>query len=562
MGSKFWLSFVFWSFSLWSTAGALAFEDSTTGEQETDQNGGFSEADDAALDQETQKMIRKFRSGRASSGVRGGEKSRVSSIFEMHDANVDGISDHANSNNDLEGGQEEAAIGRRGLRTAEREKLLTEAWEKARDACYKRAGVDGPEPKDSKKLEAFNQKRNNCYIAYISPNIVDKGAAHGEGSSHRIYELSEESEQNAKATGQRYGAKAIRDIQTEQGRDASGKDTAPNIDLLRSEAAWLEDQKQMNLRQGWKFLRARRLASQQDSVKMSRGEQEVLGEQIQAIYRRVPAGNSAALDQADSKAAELIAERSAALSQRVCLATCQAQAECRGASAPLRQAAGLSATTTNPPGDERVLLSTCIAANRQVQPGFDARGRIEQARRNLSPEDRRELQRNVASVRRCLKQDAWCKAADGKFVEVKGDPGNAFTDSRELIYHQADKAARGPLNQYMRTMQSADFKPGMKMYNELERDVKEAQRQVNEFREGEKKDPEQRFLKNGNWDPNRQSTNQMSRSARDVERRLNTRTTGRYRARPSGASAPPTGAIPPRPTLSNPVPAGNPAGPL
>jgi hypothetical protein len=195
---------------------------------------------------------------------------------------------------------------------------------------------------------------------------------------------------------------------------------------------------------------------------------------------------------------------------------------------------------------------------------------VEQARRNLSASDRRAAQQQVATIKKCLGQDTWCRASTKEendkwreqnkntknpnavppgFVEVKGDPGNAFTDSRELIYHQADKASRGPLDQYMRTMRSADFKPGMKMYDQLQRDVNDAKTRVDAFRKSEEQDPEKRFIRNGNWDSRRQSVNQMSQSARDVERSLGTRTTGAYKAKPGDnsprrpASRPPMGAI-------------------
>src|SRR5690606_30864622 len=129
----------------------------------------------------------------ASSAVK--SDSRYSGTLELHDFDFDGISDHDNSNNALEGGLDSAAIGRKGSRGAPRSEDL--------DQSRTEAGLCSP---TTPSAECFN----------LSGNVIDMGSAHGGNSKtepHRTYQLTDKAEKAAELAGSEYAQQMFQDAQ-------------------------------------------------------------------------------------------------------------------------------------------------------------------------------------------------------------------------------------------------------------------------------------------------------------------------------------------------------------
>lgn len=369
------------------------FHDTTTGtgnSQIKPLGNQLSAEDEAKLERGARDQLRKFRKGRASSSV--DQASRYSGILEMHDADYDGVSDHDNSANDLEGGMEKVAVGRPGT-----------------------SGVFRKNALEKSKAEACKNRDDGCEA--ISGVIVDRGSAHGgPNEPHRVYEVAEEAKKNARAAGESYGRRTITEASTKKGSVTSNAD----IDLLRTEAAWLEDQKERNLQNGWKFLRAKRLIG---SIPGYQPTFDInVAELVSRVYRSGDPKDAARQD------AEFVREASRIINER--------------------------ARSTDP----------------NYRPPQDA-------------------EKTLEKIQSCMGQNKWCNKGLEDLPSKGQDPGNAYTDTRELIYHQSSIAQRAPLNRQIDVMRNMDFsqatdsKTGAKIFSEFQKDVANAQRDAQLFQQ-------------------------------------------------------------------------------
>ena len=479
---------------------AQGFSDTTSGTSES--ATGLSDDELQSLDQYTQKQVERFRRGRESSG-KGNLGSRYSGTLEMHDSNYDGISDHENSNNSLEGGVDKAAIGKAGISNRdERNRLLSEAKEKA---CKSGSGGDAA-------------KLANC-VSNSSAVIIDRGSAHGgENDPHRVYELTDKATQAAKDAGSAYanqvGAEAtnydtqgLKQVEKTSRQNivrvktiVDGKEKietvkiGPDIDLVRSEVAWLEDQKERNIQNGWKYYRAKRLAG---GAEMSDG---ALGETVSKFYRDADPKNAA---KQDAAFAQTVAEQAQLKIEPVCVLNGNISPKPKNGACPAGSTSSDLGEALKNETDQNKRLAAIEALKKEKKNDKDFAKNVQETRAKLA---------------NCMKEGVWCDKNMEDLAKKKGvgDPaGNAASDARELQYYNLQQASRGPLNQFERNVTSMDFnkttdaKTQGKPYQDMQRQVREAQKAYKDFIDEERRtNPNSSYLRSGS-DPNRMNARQI-----------------------------------------------------
>ena len=434
------------------------FFDTTGGktQEDTSKFGGIGV--DEAIDQKTKQILDRFKEGRRSSNK--DQKSRYSQILEHHDEDFDGVTDHLGANNALEGGMEKAALkGQKITDTLKRQTALSKAAEDA-GRCQKG------------KVNGKDECRN------ISSILIDAGAAHSsdEKDEHRVYELTGEAVKNAQSAGTQYAEKSI-SAAGDYGSDApppnaqaiknadgtvtsmrvtSGKETtvvkiAPNIDILKSEASYLEQLKDFQTKLQWKSMRAARLAGFES-------DKGIIAQFSGVLEKGVDdEGNL-------MEVARRIQEMGTLGAEDVCVdkqnnVTVPPQTGC----APTNKTMSL-----NEAYQDYALRNQLDGIRTQLR---------QKASKGQSPAAQKAQQQDVASIRKCLDRDAWCpgysnvgRAAaaarknGGKtppitepFKAISGDPGGTYTDTREFVMNRLDAANSGGLDNFMNVMKSSDF---------------------------------------------------------------------------------------------------------
>lgn len=445
----------------------------TSGTQEnTSAVGGLTDEEWSDIEKSNRDLKRKVIEGRAEYFIDG--RSRQATIMEIHDQNLDGIVDHLNADGSIqEQGTLKAAIG---------DNPPPETNEAARIIAVDKAKANAgncKEGKDGKYL-----CRN------ISAIIVDAGAAHGEDSSHRVYELTDKAQKNAKDAANQYSKKTLEDssqygnidgqfvVGSRQGQVQLANGTsvavAPNIDVLKSEVAWLETQKRRNINTTWRTLRATRLVTRNTSEAGS-----VDNEMSDLILKGAN----------DEVLAQRISARSSGLNG---VLVCEGPKNVWNLCGENQKSSSNKSTIGS-------LESKGVNQNRIQEL-------LREAESKQSPEQKKKLQAEMNNIKNCLKRDTWC---DETFQPVKGDPGNAFNDTRELVYSQLETAQDAPLDQFQNIMSSADFNQGTDRktktlpYQQMVKEIQAAQKSAKELQELNKKSG------GPNIDPRKQSTVQM-----------------------------------------------------
>lgn len=426
------------------------FSDTTTGsvEEGKEANGLPSER---ALTTRGQNIMRRFKEGRTSSA--NNVSSRFAGSLEMHDANLDGVVDHevGEGNNNLEGRM--ANLLPPGKNLEER------ARESSKAANKKSCGNE------------FGTVAKNGSSACFSPSgiIVDMGAAHGDDKDpHRKLRMTEEAMEAAKGAGEEYGAATIRDIETMMKDEYGLKNKkVAAIDHLKSEAAWLEEQKLNNYNRAWKSMRAARLAGMDDAEDTAAG-----GDGAEFMH---DVDLMVSKKSGDTEIAQEIALRNEIQN---------AQFVKQGSNwVPYDAQAYEKANPTarTPPVDE---LKTFADLKRDpAKPLEDANLRSqlhEQARTAALDRASKnpEFQENIEKIVKCLDKDTWChnentagqannqapagqpNAPQIKAFDALGsgdDPGAVFQDTRELIYLKFADAQKAPIDEIEGIVSNYDF---------------------------------------------------------------------------------------------------------
>jgi hypothetical protein len=476
--------------------------DNTT--QEKVESKGINEATVEGMPESTKKLMKKFQEGRVSSKYDG--KSRYSSILEMHDFNQDGVSDHDKSGNRMEGGMDEIAIGQKGTGGKERK----EALQKARD--------NAGNCQDGKGSAA---QGNACFN--LSGIIIDTGGAHGGAKAkHRTYRVTDEAAKAAEEAGKEYGSRAIK-----EGR-YGGDGKQVDMDVLRSEAAWLEQQKRHMTEAAWKTLRAARLAGIDTSATPD-----------DAFMQKI--GNMLSNEEGDAAIAQEVVLKGRTDSTPMCnvggnWGVCNEESQTKAQKAISDEIAAKEASFRALRPEERAEQERAIrekyslnmveltkketaVGNSTYQLEEQVRAAVLANEAKLGPEAQKNLQEEFAKAENCMGKDKWCYGGVGvnnvaaaqaaqppgstpaklpdRFDESTGDPGIVFNDTREIIYNNLSKAQVAPVNQIQKIMESADFDKSKypEFYEQLEQVKKEA-------KELEDSDP-------ANFDADTQSVPQM-----------------------------------------------------
>jgi hypothetical protein len=453
------------SFALPSWSQPVKYESTTDGTTvEKAESKGISEKVIDRMPESTKKLLNKYQQGRVSSKYDG--KSRYSSVLEMHDFNQDGVSDHDHSGNKMEGGMDELAAGKKGLVAKERK----EALEKSRGNAGNCKDGQGPA-----------SQGNACFN--LSGIIVDTGAAHGDAKSkHRVYKLTEEAKAAAEKAGEEYGKLAI-----EQAR-YGGKNKQVDMDLLRSEAAWLEQQKRHMTEAAWKTLRAARLAGIDTSVTPD-----------DPFMTKV--GNMLSNGDGDDKIAQEVVLKDRTDSQGMCnvggaWGVCTEQTQAKANESISKETEAIRESIKRDEAAyaaaqqkirEKYSLSMKELTKKEVSEGRATYELEEQVREQVlagvaksGAENQKSLEEETAKAQACMGKDKWCYGGVGvanvnsdpkmvaaqaqpgakpidKFDEVQGDAGIAFNDTREIIYNRLSEAQLAPVNKIESVMKGMDF---------------------------------------------------------------------------------------------------------
>jgi len=458
-------------FGLWTSAAhAQGFIDTTNGEiEESPEARGINS--DEATTQRAKEIMQRFKKGRLSSNK--DRSSRFSGSLEFHDSNLDGIVDHETGDGGLEGGL-------RGLMKGSGK--LEELAKKAREDANKKNcnGKAGGDTNSDGVLTCFN----------MSGVIVDKGGSHGD-TKHRKYATSPEALAVIKRVAKEYGAKTLEDIQSAY-RDAYGAEM-PNaekfaaIHLLRSENAWLEEQKGAIYERQWKLLRAARLAGYEDAEERVAGANAGGDKFMHDIEEMISNGAS------DAEVGKRIALNAEITRETMLLdgGNWISQSEFN------EKYKGLDATSR-----QNKLTDAQNKAKQKIEKAYKDANPGSSAPSNVSYQDfvkygslssdeynkvkgsildyhssnpSDDLKKTFAKAADCMQANNWChtpqsaaaaqpKNASGTtakgpevFEKVSGDPGAVFNDTRELIYIAMQKAQNVPVNQIEKTVTSLDF---------------------------------------------------------------------------------------------------------
>ncbi|MEO6459132.1 MAG: hypothetical protein ABIO95_01675 [Bdellovibrionota bacterium] len=450
------------------SAHAGEFSNTTTGRTEEGADS-YGLPSDKALTQRGKNIMKKFKEGRLSSAVK--PDSRFSGFLEFHDANLDGVVDHdvSDGNTGLEGNITSTLP--KGKDLAERVVESRKAANKGK--CGKEEGTwdDGPAGADGKPTQGAR--------ACFSPSgvIVDMGAAHGgEKSPHRKLRLSAEAVAAANKAGTQYGEAAVNEIQADMRAEYG---LAPNmkvaaIDQLKSEAAWLEEQKENNLERGWKSLRAARLAGFDNAELTSAGQEGA--EVMHDVDLMISKGAT------DRDVAQEIAVTDSIQAQQFVKVGNEWKPYDANDEAQKAALNTADANKTTDPDARKKIQKSFSDLKKEVNNADEIATYHDAAKQIVleGSEKNEEFQKDITQIEKCMNKETWCnngktaeqendrleKAAGKpldndkrvkKYSEVQGDPGGVFQDTRELIYIKLADAQKAPIDKIESIVTSYDL---------------------------------------------------------------------------------------------------------
>jgi hypothetical protein len=514
-----WIAYLAILASVFSPSISFAKFDKTSEgpNEDTGWAGGISEAETKQLDADVQKQVEQFKKGRESSGI--GGRGRYSGSLEMHD-DFTGVTYHPDAGSGLEKPMDQVATKGKNGSEAERQKALEE--NRGNAGRCKDGMVTGS---DGSKYACKN----------LSPILVDKGPAHpkdaqsAEYDDHRIYELTKEAKEAAGKAGTGYAEQVIQDatdptlkqeVQQEYSQRGISSSTSMNsrgritrttrangktntsevgaeVDLLRSEYAWLEDQKRQYTDRAWKSIRAARLAGIPTNRQYEPGTRNDMTEFISLVSN--DPGNDDAIAQRILERKELgLTQFCMDASGKLIVKTPQSAPNCF---TPPAAASG-APSSTDPSGLSaaelayKQKLQDLAKSNNRTLSDNDANmlakqmasgsvslsdankltdaqgtqqlyGEARANRGNLSPDQQKQMQKDIAKVKACLQRDTWCPSNDVtlqngkqlKAFEAANDSAADFSpDVREFMYVRYRGALDGPLADMKNAMTFDDFR--------------------------------------------------------------------------------------------------------
>jgi hypothetical protein len=441
------------------------FSDTTTGNTE-EKPESFGLPENRALTNRGKNIMKRFKAGRLSSAK--DVNSRYAGFLEMHDANLDGVTDHdvSDSNNGLEGRMSKLLPAGKTLeeRTAESRKKANQQM------CGKEEGTweEKTNPDGSK-----TQGARACF----SPSgiIVDMGASHGgDKSPHRILRLSKEAAEAAGEAGKEYGEAAIKNIEDimRDEYDIPANMKVAAIDQLKSEAAWLEEQKTNAYDRSWKSLRAARLAGKEDAESTATDPEGA--DLMHEVDLMISKG-------ADNRA---IAQEVAVTSSIQEQTFVKVGNEWKLADPnDTQQKSIIEAAANDPEKLAKIQKSFADVKRDEKDLTADARYKLHQEAKQAvleGSEKDEQFQEKLAKIEKCMDKDVWCHnertaaAEESKnqqgatasagtekkslaFTAVEGDPGSVFQDTRELVNIKLSDAQKAPIDKIEEIVTNYDF---------------------------------------------------------------------------------------------------------
>jgi hypothetical protein len=457
-----------------SSVKAGDFVNTTTGKTE-ESPGSYGLPEDRALTQRAQNVLKRFKAGRLSSAK--DVNSRFAGHLEFHDANLDGVVDHdvSDSNTNLEGRITSLLPAGKTL-----EERARESRKQANSqTCGKEDGTWAEDP-SGRKIRPI------CF----SPSgiIVDTGSAHdGPNNPHRIMRMSQEATEVSKAAGREYGEAAIREIEkimrAEYGLADNMKVAA--IDELRSEVAWLEEQKGHIYERSWKTLRAARLAGEDTAYATATGTPGAdLMHEVDLMISK-GAGDRE------------IAEKVAINGSMQNVAFENKNGRWVPYEAPENPAPGYRAPATIPFSQ----VAQEIRESKQGDTASELYRVHELAKQRVTQglEQDDNYQKRLANIESCMQKDVWCHnektAAQASspneqgtlpprveaFTPVTGDPGAVFQDTRELIYVTLHEAQNAPIDKIEEIVKGASYDFNRESYPEFFKDLDQLKKESSEL---------------------------------------------------------------------------------
>ncbi len=437
---------------------AEEFSDTTTGSTE-EKPESFGLPENRALTTRGKNIMKRFKAGRLSSAK--DVNSRYSGFLEMHDANLDGVTDHdvSDGNKGLEGRMTSLLPPGKTLeeRTAESRKKANQKM------CGKEEGTW------EEKTDSSGNKTQGARACFsLSGVIVDMGAAHGgDKSPHRKLRLSKEAAQAAGEVGKEYGEATIKNIEDimrdEYDLPANMKVAA--IDHLKSESAWLEEQKLNSLDRTWKSLRAARLAGMETS------EDTAIGAGADFMHE-VDLEISKGAD--DAVIAEKIALNSRIQGEQVINTGTESSPKWE-----LYDEKKHKALESGKTEEQLAKIKSQFSEIPRDQKDQLHAEALESARQASEKDE--SYQEEVAKIKGCMNKDVWCHnqrtAAEAEskesqsgaapssgaqtkslaFTAVEGDPGAVFQDTRELVSIKLSDAQKAPIDKIEGIVTNYDF---------------------------------------------------------------------------------------------------------
>lgn len=504
--------------------------DTTGGAYEKEGDNGLTDAEIARMNAEQQAMYKRLKDGRFPTSKNG--KSRYSTRLEIHDYNGDGITDHDKAANGLEGPMDKIAIGQSSLAGPQRDKLLIEKTDPTKATPPKGGTVPPRNP---------NSSANN-----LSPILVDKGSAHGDDKQiHRVYDLVGDAKTAAVKAGQGYADDAI----AAAGREtrADGKQVFADPDLLRSEYMYLEKLKDIQVKSQRRGLVADRLAgleAVQNGVAKNTLAQnkDYVGARPDLELRYLIAGGAD-----DATLAKRIAERDGLGGTMFCKMASGNPQPCQPGEESTEQNDQAIPQNQKPKSLEdyvKTLGSGATDESKRSAAYSAARAGLKN-----NPDLQKEINENTTKIVGCLKTGAYCYDRrhaqeavasitnpvdrDKKLKSIlfadptRKDTGDAYEDTREVIYNGLERARAGGLNQWEKNFggnqdftANTDAKAKVKTYSGMMQEVNDARQAAQKFQDAERqKDAEvaamgikadpSKFLDSSLYDPNTMNVQQL-----------------------------------------------------
>ncbi len=495
------------------------FDKTSTGTQENiSEVGGIAKDEEAKLNKDVQKQIQQFKQGRESSGV--GGRGRYSGNIEMHD-DYTGLTYHPDATSGLEKPMDDVATKGQNSSEQQRQEAIKKNTENA-----------------GRCKDGFIQGSNGVACQNLSPVLVDMGPAHPGTEQnpelmekHRIYDMTAEAKDAATKAGKDYGQQVIYDAtskengtETEQAlaeigasstfsenskgqvtrtvRTKDGKSSTAvmgaEVDLLRSEYGWLEQQKKDYTERAWKTIRAARLAGIETKdqgidpttksdmtefiglVSNDPGNDQAIAQRIQEFQEAKL--NSFCLDANGNFSIEKFTNGTSSCVQPT---TTTALTPTTG-DQPLNAQEQALFTQLQTKNNQRIISDSDLKniARATASSGtmslsnakrfVDASGASQlyaearNNRGNLSPEKKKEIEQDIGKIQKCLQRDVWCSGNDvrdpktgnviaKKFEDAPAQSADFSNDVREFMYTRYSQALEGPLANMGQAMTFQDF---------------------------------------------------------------------------------------------------------